>query len=498
MQNILLLFGFSLPILVFQLWQFVHRLALHPLRKFPGPVLAALTHYYRAYYEIFRNGGWVEHLEILHGRYGPVVRVGPNEVHFNLPDAYEEITTKHPKYARFYRYLAKPDAEALNTIVDPREASKRRGRIASYFSRKAVLQLEHLVQEKINTLTCKLSSYAASGRPVNMTFAYQATAIDIITSYLFAQELNALDYPDFRHPILGTIHKLLKNIWFSKYLPLPNPDKLPQFLLRWFFPTVVPVVKQQRTLAQQLKTMAEERPSTETLGHKVIFDVFLDEKADGRDSWVIPRHELLDEAGGLQIAGFDTIANTCIIGTYHILNNPKVYTTLREELDEAWSTSSIPPTYEALEKLPYLTAVIKESLCMSIGVVSAIPRLVEREGSSVLGIPIPVGTVVSCSSYFVHMNPHVFPNPTEFRPERWLNGPDSDVAEKYLVAFSKGPRMCIGINLAWCELYLIFGNVFRKFNMKVHNTTVKDLQFRDHYLPTYPGHLHAHILSSLE
>lgn len=81
----------------------------------------------------------------------------------------------------------------------------------------------------------------------------------------------------------------------------------------------------------------------------------------------------------------------------------------------------------------------------------------------------------------VHRNPDIFPEPFVFSPERWLQE-DSHELEKYLVAFSKGPRSCLGIkcvmfsdwvflkrphcfmiaSLAWCELYLIFGNLFRK------------------------------------
>ncbi|KAF9260619.1 cytochrome P450 [Marasmius fiardii PR-910] len=485
-------------VLLYRVLQLLYRFAFHPLRKFPGPTLAALTHYYRGYYEIFCNGGWIDHLEKLHARYGPAVRVGPNEVDFSAPDAYDEIVGKHPKYHGFYKALAKPDAEALTAITDHQEAAKRRTRIGSFFSRRAVLQLQHVIQEKVDKLTRKLSSYAASDCPVNMTFAYRATTLDVITSYLFAQEINTLDYPDFQHPMLSTISKLLQNIWFSKYFPIPTPEQLPEFLVRHFLPMALPVLDQQKRLSQQLEKLANEPPSTDKLGHRVIFDAFLDEKSDGRTSWVIPRAQLLDEALGLQIAGSDTVANTCMIGTYHVLSNPKVLSTLRRELDEFWSSvldDELCPKCEKLERLPYLTAVIKESLRLSHGATSPLPRFVSQPGSTVLGTTIPKGTVVSCASYFVHMDPHIFPDPTEFSPERWLE-PGSARLDRYLVTFSKGPRMCIGINLAWCELYLIFANVFRKLDMKVYNTTESDIRFRDHYLPTYPGDLNVHVLST--
>lgn len=48
----------------------IYRLLFHPLRNFPGPRSAALTEYYRAYFDIFDNGGWVHHMRELHAIYG--------------------------------------------------------------------------------------------------------------------------------------------------------------------------------------------------------------------------------------------------------------------------------------------------------------------------------------------------------------------------------------------------------------------------------------------
>lgn len=81
--------------------QILARSFRHPLSRFPGPLLAKWTVYYRAYHDIYKNGGWLRHLEVLHAVYGkyfigflgcplhniclgPIVRVGPNEVSLGL------------------------------------------------------------------------------------------------------------------------------------------------------------------------------------------------------------------------------------------------------------------------------------------------------------------------------------------------------------------------------------------------------------------------------
>lgn len=93
----------------------------------------------------------------------------------------------------------------------------------------------------------------------------------------------------------------------------------------------------------------------------------------------------------------------------------------------------------------------------------------------------------------MHLNPRLFPDPLAFQPERWLQA-DSRELEQYLVPFSKGPRACLGQNLAWCEMYLIFGHMFRKVDMVLHDTTIADMAFRCHFTPTFRGkHVHCTV-----
>jgi cytochrome P450 len=64
-----------------------------------------------------------------------------------------------------------------------------------------------------------------------------------------------------------------------------------------------------------------------------------------------------------------------------------------------------------------------------------------------------------------HQDAAIFPDPHTFNPERWLVGSEVErkKLETYLVPFSKGPRICLGMNLAMAELYLILAMVFRRF-----------------------------------
>jgi cytochrome P450 len=75
-------------------------------------------------------------------------------------------------------------------------------------------------------------------------------------------------------------------------------------------------------------------------------------------------------------------------------------------------------------------------------------------------------TIVGMSSYLQHRNPEAFPEPSKFDPTRWINQPPEvmRLMEKCFVPFSRGSRMCIGQNLAMCELYVTLGTLFRRFD----------------------------------
>ncbi|KAF9077869.1 cytochrome P450 [Rhodocollybia butyracea] len=148
----------------------------------------------------------------------------------------------------------------------------------------------------------------------------------------------------------------------------------------------------------------------------------------------------MDEAFILVAAGSDTVGNTCYVGTFYALKYPSIRQKLKEELEEAWVDKDRPMSYTALEKLPYLTAFIKEALRVSLGVMHPLPRVVGPSTTKIGGLKIPPGTVVAMSVKFLHTNPDVFPDPYTFNPDRWLAQDTSELLLD-LAPFSKGPRI---------------------------------------------------------
>lgn len=155
--------------------------------------------------------------------------------------------------------------------------------------------------------------------------------------------------------------------------------------------------------------------------------------------------DLTDEAFTILTAATSTTGNAMAITSYYVISNPEIYHTLTAELEEAFPNLTMKLDFVTLEKLPYLTAVIKEGLRLSYGVIGRLPRVIETNGLVLNGYPIPRGTIVGMSSWMMHRNPKIFPDPDTFLPERWLDPANAGKLEKSFVAFSRGSRQCLGI-----------------------------------------------------
>lgn len=163
------------------------------------------------------------------------------------------------------------------------------------------------------------------------------------------------------------------------------------------------------------------------------------------------------------VAGQETIAWTLTVITYHLLSNPRVLENLKLELLAAIPDSNVSIPQSNLENLPYLTGVIKEGLRLSYGASTRLQRIPLEPLIFSCGKKewlIPAGTPVGMTSLLIHQDESIYPNWQDFRPERWIENPRLD---RYLVSFTKGSRQCIGMNLAYAEMYLWLSGIFRRF-----------------------------------
>jgi len=140
---------------------------------------------------------------------------------------------------------------------------------------------------------------------------------------------------------------------------------------------------------------------------------------------------------------------TGIIVTYlmiELARNPKALAKLQEELAPVTEGTSA----QVIDRLPYLHALLMETMRLWPGNFGPFPRDVPAEGATLGGFHVPGGTTVSASVYALHRNSDVFPNPEKWLPERWIEANSEGRTEmlKWFWNFGSGPRSCIGIHLA--------------------------------------------------
>jgi benzoate 4-monooxygenase len=190
---------------------------------------------------------------------------------------------------------------------------------------------------------------------------------------------------------------------------------------------------------------------------------------EGRDETgaKLGHEELTAEALTQLIAGSDTTSNTSCALLYHCLKNPHVVSKLQKELDAAIPNADEVPTFSQVKDLPYVDAVIKETMRIHSTSSLGLPRVIPPgPGITLNGHHFPQGVVLSVPAYTIHHSTSIWgPDADEFKPERWEKVTEQQ--KNAFIPFSYGPRACVGRNVAEMELALIVGTVFRGYEFVI-------------------------------
>ncbi len=203
------------------------------------------------------------------------------------------------------------------------------------------------------------------------------------------------------------------------------------------------------------------------ISHVTIFHALRDDPALPPEEKA--RERLVSEAVSLVGAGTLTSAHMLSLISYMILANSHVLKQLLAELETAIPDPSQSAGLETLEPLPYLNAVIYEGLRLSCGTIHRLTRVQPKNALQFHEWTVPPNTPVGMTPAFLHDNETIFPKPREFDPNRWLNAEPKDRERmlKYLSNFGRGARQCAGMNLAYAEIYLTLGYLFRRLGSKM-------------------------------
>ncbi|KAL9035760.1 MAG: hypothetical protein Q9180_004682, partial [Flavoplaca navasiana] len=433
-------------LIIYTFYCAVWRIYLSPIAHIPGPCFAALTFWNEFYYDVWLGGKYTWKLLDYHEQYGPVIRINPHEVHIKDAEFYDELYIggskgKSNKWFWSMRMFGQQDVSAFDTL-DHDKHRQRREPWSPYFSKQSVTRLQPLlIQAVVDKLCLRLREYQIAGKPVVMTHAFSCVTCDIISEYSFTEGYNLLEKSDFDSShyeawigLTKMCHVLKQFGWLYPLL-----DSIPMAITKWTSPEMYLILQGQRFLLKQATELSKQRGKPdykETTSRPSMLKAFMDSPLLPESEKAPPR--IKAEAQTAIGAGTLTTTHALKAGTYHILANPDVLSRLMTELEERIPDPSKPPTLKDLEQMPYLQAVMHETLRITYGTAHRLQRIFPDRTLQYKDIAIPPGTPISMSQLHMHEDERYFPNPYKFDPGRWQvpNPP-----YKYLVPFGKGSRI---------------------------------------------------------
>ena len=416
---------------------------------------------------------------------GPIVRIAPDEVHISDPSFTETILNspshQQNKYAPHQNQFGMPQS-TFNTI-DSHLHQLRRGALASFFSRRSILALEPMLKEKVEKTCARLAEARGKSTAIDLRLLFSCMTTDIITEYAFPHCFNLLDTPDLSPAWRNTFAEGLRNFQWFKHFPIlwKVLRSIPDETLLKLSPEMKVTQDWEngnKKLVKQIVDDFDENSIKKGATHPTIFHEVLASDLPAQEK----SYERLWQEGSAMIgAGVETTSNTLNNALYYLNKDPKRMQRLRTELEEAIPDANSIASWQRLETLPYLTAVIYESLRLALGSTSRFIRVFPTTDLKYGSYTLPAGTAISTDALAMHYNSQTFPDPTSFVPERWLG----KTARGDLLVFGKGPRMCAGINLAHAELYLTLATIVRRFDLELFDVDFhRDIEpFCDAFMP---------------
>ena len=211
-------------------------------------------------------------------------------------------------------------------------------------------------------------------------------------------------------------------------------------------------------------------------GDDLLSRLLLAQHEDGRP---MSDRQLRDEAMTLYLAGHETTALTLAWSWYLLSQHRRV----EEKLVSEWQRvlRGVAPTAQHLQRLPYTAAVIAESMRLFPPV-----YVIGREATTELelgGYRVKPGYTVLMSQWVNHRDQNFFPDPEEFRPERWQDGLAKRLPKFAYYPFGGGQRICVGSTFALIEATIILAAVGQHYQFTVDPDAVIDIKPQITLLP---------------
>lgn len=315
----------------------------------------------------------------MHGRYGEIVRVAPDELSFINPAAWSEIygssgggvkaLIRDPKW---YANLTEGQDDII--VANEVDHSRFRKLLSPGLSEKSLRDNEHLIHNNISLLLTRLKGQMQTYGTVDMVKWYNFTTFDVIGDLVYGESFGCLQNSDY-HPWLGVV---LQNFKLSSYVALMERYS---FVKKLVMIMLSKDLMEKRNMHLDVVRAKCAQRAESTREKKDIISTF-----PGKA--MMTKEETEANLALLTVAGSETSATCLAAATYSLCKNRSSARILQTEILEAFiDEKNI--MWDAVKKLPYLNAVIKEALRLYPPTPVGLPRRVVTDGIMVCGQIIP-------------------------------------------------------------------------------------------------------------
>ncbi|KAF1964543.1 cytochrome P450 [Bimuria novae-zelandiae CBS 107.79] len=436
--------------LLYYVFSAIYYVTLHPLASLPGPRLCAISRI--PYWYVSVQGVDVPWMKRLHDQYGPVVRFGPTDLSYASAQGWQEIHGAKVQ-EKAVEFAPQPVNGVAPMLTTKHENHVRMRRLFSpAFSARSLKAQEPLFKKYADLLMYTISEVGADGaQPIDLGRLLNFTTFDVMAELTFGHNLGMLaknEYSSWVESIAGFL-RMLPFVAMINYYPVLRTILFERFQPKW-------IREKRETHCNYAAGLVDERLRVGSKHPDVWNLVIKEEKGRG-----LTLEEMHSNAENFMLAGSETTATLLSGAVYNLLKDGRSYTLLCEEVRGAF-TSADDMTLESLANLPYLTAVLKESLRIYPPVPIGSPRVIQSAGQLIQGTYIPAATRVSVHHWSTYHSSANFTSPDTFIPERFLSPPPAEFAGDAYEAFQPfgaGYRNCIGQGMAMHEMRLLLARL---------------------------------------
>ncbi|KAI1778815.1 cytochrome P450 [Hypoxylon cercidicola] len=437
-----------------------YRIFLHPLSKYPGPLLAKISEVYAGYYAISMNLHIRTRLD--HLKYGPVLRHGPNRLIFNSPKALQDIYLNE-RLAKSYSYkytAATAGVYGVFNVIDKSAHRFKRKLVGKALSDRSMRIFEPAMSGQIDIFLRILLSLSRESSSINMTHVIKRLTFDIVALLAFGRPLETQTKSTYRSLIEAQTAGNHRSNIFLQY-PFIYHTKI-FTLLEWFTSDKV------AAYYHAIETMIASRVSEDKHARHDLYALIADEMNPNGEC--LKDSEIWAEAAFFFPAGADTVSALLCAAFFYLSRNTGAYTRLSKEIRSTFTTGTEIKIGPALAGCEYLRATLDETLRISPPASGTLWRELDvtdpsKEPFVVDGHVIPPGTQVGVNTYTLLHNEEYFPSPYEFRPERWFDSEMKQMQDAFQ-PFSTGTRSCAGKSMAYTEASLVLAKVVWHFDFE--------------------------------